>query len=182
MGRKTYNGGGTIVHPGSGFFSHKGGPGRKRKPVDGSDRPGPAKPGSICDFRPLRPKQKVVEFPKKAKAPEPIPEEAQEAEIQRLKAKSAKLINRTEKLVKAKKAEIRALRKKLADAETEYESINVALTFAAALDFSGEQIKDSARLLDKLLHPLFAASPKVKDRTSTKSSYRKRMKPGRRRP
>ncbi|MGO7660794.1 hypothetical protein ACC679_39120, partial [Rhizobium ruizarguesonis] len=54
MGKNSYNGGGTIVHPCSSFFSYKGGPGRKRKPASGSDTPGPAKPGSICDFGPLR--------------------------------------------------------------------------------------------------------------------------------
>ena len=49
MGRGSFLGGGTIVHAGTGFFSHKGGPGRKKAVV--GDEPGmKAKPGSICSF------------------------------------------------------------------------------------------------------------------------------------
>lgn len=49
MGRNSYLGGGTVVHAGSGFFSHKGGPGRKRKVV--GDEPGKqAAPGGLCSF------------------------------------------------------------------------------------------------------------------------------------
>ena len=53
MGRGTFLGGGTIVHPGSGFFSHKGGPGRKQKLSQAGDKFGPAPADSICDFSPL---------------------------------------------------------------------------------------------------------------------------------
>ncbi|TAV00323.1 hypothetical protein [Rhizobium ruizarguesonis] len=50
MGKNSYNGGGTIVHAGSGFFSHKGGgPGLRRKTIDTAQ------------------KKKVIEFQTKTK-------------------------------------------------------------------------------------------------------------------
>lgn len=116
MGRNSYNGGGTVVHAGSGFFSFKSGSGKK-KTQDGSDTPGPAKPGSICVFPTIetRKKKRIFEFPAKTK------EERQREQKEREEIRSrntAKILGkRIHKAINHTEAEIIELRRLLNLAE-----------------------------------------------------------------
>ncbi|MBB3161084.1 hypothetical protein FHS25_001533 [Rhizobium laguerreae] len=173
MGKNSYNGGGTIVHPGSSFFSYKGGPGRKRKPADGSDTPGPAKPGSICDFGPLRPKRrKVVEVLIKPKRR--TVEEVQQAETRRLRATATDLIARAENLARQKDARIADLKKQLAIAQREGETINVALGFARGINLEGNHMKEASDKLELVLRPLFSGTSKAQAKSAKKAARRKK--------
>ncbi|MBY5917743.1 hypothetical protein HFO77_25455 [Rhizobium leguminosarum] len=172
MGRNTFNGGGTILHPGSSFFSHKGGPGRKRKPADGSDTPGPAKPGSICDFGPLRPKRRKVVVVAKPKTR--TVNDVQQSEAERLKATAKGRIVRAEKLARRKDAQIVDLKKQLAIVQREYETINVALGLARVIDLDGSNLKEANAKLDLLLRPLFSGTSKAQAKSAKKAARRKK--------
>ncbi|MGO8422545.1 hypothetical protein ACC772_20140 [Rhizobium ruizarguesonis] len=167
MGKNSYNGGGTIVHAGSGFFSHKGGPGRRRKPVEGSDRPGPAKPGSICDFGPIRrKKQRVVEFVIKAKK-EGF-KKTIKSEEKRLRSSAQSLIDRTANLAKQNEREIASLKNALAKAELAKDAIGPVLNFAHSINIHGDQLEDAIKKLDELLRGVSAAPPKTAQRAREK--------------
>ncbi|MBY5379348.1 hypothetical protein [Rhizobium leguminosarum] len=173
MGRNTFNGGGTILHPGSSFFSHKGGPGRKRKPADGSDTPGPAKPGSICDFGPLRRKRrKVVVVVAKPKTR--TVNDVQQSEAERLKATAKGRIARAEKLARRKEAQIADLKKQLAIVQREYETINLALGLARVIDLDGSNLTEANAKLDLLLRPLLSATSKAHVKSAKKAARRKK--------
>ncbi len=173
MGKNTYNGGGTIVHPGSGFFSHKGGPGRKRKPSDGGDKPGPAKAGSICDFGPLPSKRKrIVEFDLKRKRQGA--EDRHEVETKRLRATAKSLVSSAENLARQKNAQIGDLKVQLARTERELETLRVALTLARTIDLGADQLKEATAKLDSLLRPLVTSAPKRKDKSPKKPAKRKK--------
>jgi hypothetical protein len=173
VGKNSYNGGGTIVHPGSGFFSHKGGPGRKQKPIDGSDTPGPAKPGSICDFGPLRPKRRkvvdVVIAPKSRTA-----DDVRQSETRRLRATAKELVARAENLALRNKARITDLKKQLAVMQLEIETINAALGFARGIDLDGSDLKEAYAKLNLLLLPLFPATSKAQTKSPKKSARHKK--------
>lgn len=128
MGKGTYNGGNTVVHAGSGFFSFKGSGKRKNKPALGSDEPGDAKPGSICDFRPIkggRKKARVVEFPKNTDKMRR--EEKQLRQVARASNRVLSVANRTLKAVERSNQNIHALRQLLSKAEDNH---NVLLRVA----------------------------------------------------
>lgn len=134
MGKGTYNGGGTVVHAGSGFFSFKGSKKRKTKPALGSDEPGAAKLGSICDFRPIkshRKRTRVVEFPKKTE--EVRRKEKQLRQASKVAGRVVSVANRTLKAVERSNQNIEALRQLLEKAEANHNSLLKVALLAAAL-------------------------------------------------
>lgn len=150
MGKNSYNGGGTIVHAGSGFFSHKGGPGRRRKTVEGADEPGEAKPGSICDFRSIRPrKKKVIEFQTKTK--EQRSAEKRESEVKRLRTRAKQLIDKTAKAAQQVENQIVSLRSALKKAEIEKTKLNSALLYARGIDLQSEELAGVVKKLNEFL-------------------------------
>lgn len=118
MSKGGYNGGGTVVHPGSGFFSFNGSRKRKINTASGRDEPGPAKPGSICDFGSIRrgrKKVRVVEFPKKTK--DALNKEKQHRQASHAVIRIASLTKQALKAVERSNQNILELRKLLKKAE-----------------------------------------------------------------
>ncbi|KQT03164.1 hypothetical protein ASG42_24440 [Rhizobium sp. Leaf391] len=157
MGKNSYNGGGTVVHAGSGFFSHKGGPGRRRKTIEGGDEPGEAKPGSICDFRSIRPKKKkVIEFQTKTKEQRSI--EKRESEVKRLRSRAKLLIDKTAKAAQQVEQQIVMLRSALKKAEYEKTKLNTALLYAHGIDLQNDQLAGAVKRLNELFQGVSAST------------------------
>ena len=151
MGKNSYNGGGTIVHAGSGFFSHKGGGIRKRKPAPGADQPGAAKPGSICDFGPLkRNKKRVVKFPKKTKQQKDI--EKQQDDIKRLQSQAKVLIGRAVQALQRTERQIISLRSALQKAELENAKLSAAVLYAKSIDIHDGDLSAAMKKFNRLLN------------------------------
>jgi len=144
MGRNTYNGGGTVVHAGSGFFSSKG---SKKRKMSGSDEPGPAKAGSICDFGPLRSRKRVltvVEFPKKTS--EQKLEEIRQKEIRRANSLAKSLISRAVKSLERSELCIQEARQVLAALEANHRILVDAVQMSTAIDRKVPNLETIARL------------------------------------
>jgi hypothetical protein len=168
LGKNTYNGGGTIVHAGSGFFSHKGGPGRKRPPLEGSDTPGPAKPGSICDFSSIRPKRrKVVEFATKTKRSTISKEEA---DAKKLLHKATGLIARSALLKKQREAEVARLQADLKKARMALEQLTEIADFAGKIDLKSPNLKQDTKKLEGRLSSLPGTKSRHLAKTPPKNS------------
>lgn len=151
MGRNSYNGGGTVVHAGSGFFSFKGGRKRKKK-QDGSDSPGPARPGSICDFRTIETKRKklrVVEFP--VKTEEERQRQSREKEQRKFSNRAKLLKNNTAKAIKRAEAEVRELKRLMIIAETNFTKLVEAKMACEYIDISSPS-RETMSSIDEILH------------------------------
>ncbi|MGV1834680.1 hypothetical protein ACQZ6C_07955 [Rhizobium rhizogenes] len=172
MGKNSYNGGGTIVHAGSGFFSHKGGPGRRRKPIEGSDRPGDAKPGSICDFRTIRPKKKkVIEFQIKTNEQRSI--EKRELEVKRTRSRAKLLIEKAKKTAQQADQQIASLRTALQKAEQTKTKLNAALLYAQGIDFDSDRLAGEVKRLSELLQGLPTAQTQKRAKNRSKTPNKK---------
>lgn len=146
MGKGTYNGGSTVIHPGSGFFSFKGQRKRKSKPALGSDEAGAAKPGSICDFRAIksgRKKIRVVEFPKKTEGTRR--KEKQLRQASRAANRVVSIASRTLKVVERSNQNIQALKQLLKKAEANHNMLLKVVERVSAFETSAP---DEAAILE----------------------------------
>jgi hypothetical protein len=174
MAKGSYIGGSTIVHAGSGFFTHKGGPGKNRKNVDGHDEPGPAKSGSICDFGPLKRKQKkVIEFGLK-KSPMTDEMKQQRARV-RAGDEAKRLLNRITGGAAHEERRIAQLRDELKSAERRR---NEWLEIAKLSSSFSTREDDVAQTVQKLKGLVRRISPE-KPKTEGKRRSRKQKAQGR---
>ncbi|RWD44090.1 hypothetical protein [Mesorhizobium sp.] len=184
MGRGSYIGGSTVINPGSGFFSHKGGPGRAKRKDDGSDQPGPAKLGSKCNFGPLRSvakrkKIQVIEFKIKSPTDKALEKEAKQK--RRLASEIKELQNKIAASVITADQRVSHLERELANARSYRAKCLIARKAAGEVDVERDDVERTARELQALAESLSLS--RAKPAHAKKKPSRKASKPsGARRP